>query len=472
MLQVRQLSKVYYPSKGAPVTALDSIDLDIADKGLVFLLGKSGSGKSTLLNILGGLDSYSQGQIIIKGKSSAGFSASDFDSYRNTFIGFIFQEFNILEDYSVGKNIGLALELQHKKADRAAIDDILAQVDLAGYYERMPNELSGGQKQRVAIARALVKNPDIIMADEPTGSLDSNTGKSVFDTLKKLAQHKLVIVVSHDRENAEVYGDRIIELADGKIIADRTRTQAGTLTITAPISFVDDSLVAIQPRYQLDHNDVARINKMLARATSTSYISMDASANVQFDGRTEHKAAAARYVSTSAHNLSIKKYAPSDFSLVRSSLPFRHSLAMGASGLKLKPIRLGFTILLALVAFVMFGFTITAATVNRNSVEINALSQHNVRNLMVTSVGQLPGGYHNQVWGKDITDAQRARLQQLTGNAPMTVVTAPSQNNWRESLLDIKCICQTSSLIVECRCTLPRFCTGVDGGVHRVSMAL
>lgn len=120
----------------------------------------------------------------------------------------------------MGANIALAIELQGRKATDEEISKILRQVDLDGFGDRKPNELSGGQKQRVAIARALVKNPQIIMADEPTGALDSNTGKQVFDTLKKLSEEKLVIVVSHDREFAEQYGDRIIELADGKVISD------------------------------------------------------------------------------------------------------------------------------------------------------------------------------------------------------------------------------------------------------------
>ncbi|HEY8435794.1 MAG TPA: ABC transporter ATP-binding protein, partial [Haloplasmataceae bacterium] len=223
MLELKHITKVYRPKKGVPVKALDNVSLKIQSKGMVFILGKSGSGKSTLLNIIGGLDRYDHGELIIKGKSSKDFTQSDFDSYRNTYVGFIFQEYNILEDFSVGANIGLALELQGKKATEEAINRILQQVDLEGYGHRKPNELSGGQKQRVAIARALVKEPEIILADEPTGNLDSETGKQVFDTLKKLSQEKLVIVVSHDREFAETYGDRIIELADGKIIRDIER---------------------------------------------------------------------------------------------------------------------------------------------------------------------------------------------------------------------------------------------------------
>ena len=221
MLKAIDLHKKYKPKDGQIVNALDGVSVDFADTGMVFILGKSGSGKSTLLNVLGGLDKYDSGEVIVKGKSSKDFSQADFDSYRNTFIGFIFQEYNILQEFSVEKNIGLALELQGKKADKEAINALIEQVDLSGYGKRKPNTLSGGQKQRVAIARALVKNPEIIMADEPTGALDSKTGAQVLDTLKKLSKEKLVIVVSHDREFAEYYGDRIIELSDGKIISDQ-----------------------------------------------------------------------------------------------------------------------------------------------------------------------------------------------------------------------------------------------------------
>ena len=199
MLETRELVKIYKPKKGVPVTALNKISLKFPEKGMVFLLGKSGSGKSTLLNVLGGLDKYDGGEIIIKGVSSKNFKQQHFDSYRNTYVGFIFQEYNVLDEFSVGANIALAIELQGRRASDSEINDILKQVDLEGFGARKPNELSGGQKQRVAIARALVKKPEIIMADEPTGALDSATGKQVFDTLKKLSAEKLVIVVSHDR---------------------------------------------------------------------------------------------------------------------------------------------------------------------------------------------------------------------------------------------------------------------------------
>ena len=220
MIEIKNIVKTYHPKKGDKVVALSDVSVKFPETGLVFILGKSGSGKSTLLNVLGGLDTADSGEIIIKGKSSKDFSQGDFDSYRNTYLGFVFQEYNILEDFNVGANVALALKLQGRKATDEEINEILEEVDLAGFGKRKPNELSGGQKQRVAIARALVKNPEIIMADEPTGALDSNTGIQVFDTLKKLSENKLVLVVSHDRDFAEKYGDRVIELKDGKIISD------------------------------------------------------------------------------------------------------------------------------------------------------------------------------------------------------------------------------------------------------------
>ena len=161
MLEIRNISRTYVPKKGIPVKALKNINLSFDETGMVFILGKSGSGKSTLLHILGGLDQYDEGEFIIKGKSSKNFTQSDFDSYRNTLIGFIFQDYNILDEFSVGANIALAMELQGKKATTEELNVILEQVDLAGYGNRKPNELSGGQKQRVAIARALIKNPEI-----------------------------------------------------------------------------------------------------------------------------------------------------------------------------------------------------------------------------------------------------------------------------------------------------------------------
>lgn len=220
MIELRNVSKTYKSKKGSSTNALNNVSITFGEKGMTFILGKSGSGKSTLLNLLGGLDKYDSGEIIIFGKSSKNFTIADFDSYRNTYIGFVFQEFNILEDYDVYENVILALQLQQKELDQNKIDSLLEKLELKELKHRKVNELSGGQKQRVAIARALIKNPKVILADEPTGNLDSETGKDVMDLLKEISKEKLVIIVSHDRESANVYGDRIIEIKDGNVTSD------------------------------------------------------------------------------------------------------------------------------------------------------------------------------------------------------------------------------------------------------------
>ncbi len=265
MLEIKNLTKIYKTKGGVETKALDDVSLSFPERGMVFLLGKSGSGKSTLLNVCGGLDAPTSGEIIVKGRSSADFTQSDFDSYRNTFIGFIFQEYNILNEFSVEDNIALALELQGKPKDREAVAALLEQVDLSGYAKRKPNTLSGGQKQRIAIARALIKNPEIIMADEPTGALDSNTGKQVFETLKKLSHDKLVIVVSHDRDFAEQYGDRIIELKDGKILSDVTKAVEGQKTLSANVTAIGHTL-CIKSGATLTDEDFAEIKGFLRSA--------------------------------------------------------------------------------------------------------------------------------------------------------------------------------------------------------------
>ena len=262
MIEVKNLKKTYV-TKGTTTHALDDVSIKFPEKGMVFLLGKSGSGKSTLLNSIGGLDTVDSGEIIIMGRSSSTFSGSDFDSYRNTFIGFIFQEYNILNEFSVEENIALALELQGKKSNKERVHKLLEEVDLKGFEKRKPNTLSGGQKQRIAIARALIKEPKIIMADEPTGALDSKTGKQVLDTLKKLSKEKLIIIVSHDREFAEIYGDRIIELKDGKIISDEQKTHIDPKNLNDNVSIIGENTLSIKDAKSLSAEDKGEILKFI-----------------------------------------------------------------------------------------------------------------------------------------------------------------------------------------------------------------
>ncbi len=372
MLSVKNLTKTYQTTKSKTknrVVALDHVSIDFPETGLVFLLGKSGSGKSTLLNAIGGLDTFDSGEIIIKGKSSANFSQSDFDSYRNTFIGFIFQEYNILENFTVAKNLALAIELQGKKADKEEINKLLEQVDMLQYAKRKPNQLSGGQKQRVAIARALIKNPEIIMADEPTGALDSNTGKQVMETLKELSKTKLIIIVSHDRDFAETYGDRIIELKDGKIIHDVTKKEVEAKKTNSGLSYVDDKYIHIKKGQKLTADDMAIIKKCIEENSekSDTFISLDEESNKEVkkaecitdDGNQE------AFSQTLPEDIKSKTYDGKSLKFIRSKLKFKDSFKMGASALKSKVFKLVFTIFLSFFAFTIFGLVDTVSCWNR-----------------------------------------------------------------------------------------------------------
>lgn len=402
MLEIKNLTKIYNPKKGVPVTALCGVNLKFADTGMVFLLGKSGSGKSTLLNLLGGLDRYTDGEIIINGVSSKDFKQNHFDSYRNTYVGFIFQEYNILDEFNVGENIAIALELQGKKATDSEINKILKQVDLDGYGDRKPNELSGGQKQRVAIARALVKNPEIIMADEPTGALDSNTGKQVFDMLKKLSREKLVIVVSHDREFAENYADRIIELSDGKIIGDVTLDSEFDGEKADTLIF-EDNTVTVTNGYHLTEDDLKRINDYIDGLKSGKLsLEFNKKSNLKFK-----KTDTEKIVSQGKQ-----------FNLIKSKLPMRNAFKMGAGGLKHKKFRLAVTIFLSCIAFGLFGLADTFAAYNHIKVCTNSIYDSAIEYTSVVKsykFGDRWYEYNNYLSDKDLEEIKTNTGVALSG---------------------------------------------------------
>ncbi len=225
MIQVKELTKIYKSRRGGKCVALDHISFTLPDKGFVFVIGKSGSGKTTLLSLLGGLDTITSGEIIENGRQIDKFSLKEQVYYRNSTIGFVFQDFHLIDDLTIYENIKFALELQGE-AGGEKVKKALKDTDLSDYENRYPKELSGGQKQRVAIARALVKRPSIILADEPTGNLDSKTTAQILTLLKELSKEKLVVIVSHNLSDAERYADEIIELSDGKILQHLKRNEA------------------------------------------------------------------------------------------------------------------------------------------------------------------------------------------------------------------------------------------------------
>ena len=227
MLQLKQITKEYEIGKKDSknyqiVKALNGVDLCFRQNEFVSVLGPSGCGKTTLLNIVGGLDKYTSGDLVIKGKSTKEFKDKDWDNYRNHSIGFVFQSYNLIHHQTILHNVELALTLSgvKRKERTARALDALDKVGLKDRANAKPNQLSGGQMQRVAIARAIVNDPDIILADEPTGALDSKTSVQIMDILKELSKTRLVIMVTHNPELAEEYSSRIVRLKDGELVDD------------------------------------------------------------------------------------------------------------------------------------------------------------------------------------------------------------------------------------------------------------
>lgn len=233
MLQINKITKTYVTGDFKQ-TALDNVSLNFRESEFVAILGQSGSGKTTFLNVIGGLDQYDNGDLIINGKSTKHFKQSDWDAYRNNSVGFIFQSYNLIPHLSIIDNVEMGMTLSgvsiSEKRKKAL--DVLEKVGLTKHLHKKPNQLSGGQMQRVAIARALANDPDIILADEPTGALDTETSEQIMQLIKEIAQDKLVVMVTHNPELATAYADRIVRFSDGKVVDDTNPLANQKLKIT------------------------------------------------------------------------------------------------------------------------------------------------------------------------------------------------------------------------------------------------
>lgn len=254
MIEVKNLVKIY-KSKAETCEALKGVDFVLPNKGLVFILGKSGSGKSTLLNMLGGLDCVSDGDILVNGTSIVNLDNEELDKYRNSYIGIIYQNFNLFLNDSVISNIKEAACIANVEVSEESIVTLCNSLDLIGKEKELVKNLSGGEKQRVAIARALVKNPKLILADEPTGNLDSKTTGIIFDLLKKIAEDKLVVIISHDVKSANRYADRIISLSDGRIVDDVVRNK--------DYQKLENNMMELPEGKQYSDKEISEINKNL-----------------------------------------------------------------------------------------------------------------------------------------------------------------------------------------------------------------
>lgn len=258
MIKVEHLQKTYNLDKTNSTHAINDISFSLPDKGMIFIVGKSGSGKSTLLNILGGLDDFDSGSVIVDGNDLSKMSHSDFNKYRSGYVSFIFQDHFLIDDLKVKDNVMLSLNIINQN-DPDLVSETLKRVELEDKIESFPQELSGGERQRVAVARAIIKEPKLILCDEPTGNLDDKTTKLVFDLLKELSNDRLVVVVSHDMESARIYADRIIELFGGKIIKDEAKNP----NYSGNIEF-DEHNIIIPCDKVLNSDDILVINSNLS----------------------------------------------------------------------------------------------------------------------------------------------------------------------------------------------------------------
>ncbi|MBO5859973.1 MAG: ABC transporter ATP-binding protein/permease [Clostridia bacterium] len=257
MLKLTNIVKEY-PTGDSKVVALKGVDIEFRKSEFVSILGHSGCGKTTLLNIIGGLDQYTSGDLIIKGKSTKSFKDRDWDTYRNHSVGFVFQNYNLIPHQTVLSNVELALTLSGvSKAERKLrATEALQKVGLGDQLNKKPNQMSGGQMQRVAIARALVNNPEILLADEPTGALDTETSVQIMEILKEISNERLVIMVTHNPELADEYSTRIIRLVDGKVVSD-----------SSPYTPADEGTV-IEPEKKVSK----KASKKAAKKTSMSFL--------------------------------------------------------------------------------------------------------------------------------------------------------------------------------------------------------
>jgi len=264
-----------YSTTKVTTEALTNVDLRLPEKGLVFLVGESGSGKSTLLNLLGGLDHPTSGVICYKGKSLAAMKNEEISYFRANETSFVFQEWNLIEDQSVEENVSLGKKVMGTKPTSADIESVLLKVGLEGLEKKKVACLSGGQKQRVAIARALIKDPKVLFADEPTGSLDEKNGLQIMSIFTSIRNERLVLVVTHNREYAYAFGDRIIFLEKGRVVNDLSR-----LTDKAPdgLIFGQDEMI-VDPSFRFKESDIERLNDYVTKRDRQTPIRIDPNAS-------------------------------------------------------------------------------------------------------------------------------------------------------------------------------------------------
>ena len=360
MIELKNLVKKYKVGHNKPdVVALRGISLKLPDTGMVFVLGKSGSGKSTFLNVVGGLDSFEEGDLILFGKSARSFTANDYNSYRNKYVGFIFQEYNIINSFTVRRNVELAVELQNRTPDPQEVDRILSRVGLLELSDRLPSQLSGGQKQRIAIARALIKHPQIVLADEPTGALDSFNTKEIFELLREISQDRLVVCVTHDAACVEKYADRIIRVKDGRIVDDITRHSNDGVPVAGAtgLTTLATGLVKIDDPQAMTDTDLTALKAATREATGPAYYAYGDHVRIpaelaEGDDSTDIPVG---FEPTTEEDIAARSTKNRHFKYIKSHMLAKTTATFALGTLKHSPGRLAMTIILSLLSFTMLG---------------------------------------------------------------------------------------------------------------------
>lgn len=374
-MRVREVTKTYRAGKKR-IEALKAISFELPERGMIFLLGRSGSGKSTLLNLLGGMDRPDGGEIESCGVRLDRATSAELDGYRRDCCGFVFQDYNLIPELTVGENVELGLRLQGKGREESGkkAQEALKAVGLEGYEGRKVTELSGGQRQRVAIARAVVKEPELILADEPTGALDEETGKEIFALLKELSKNRLVVTVTHERESAERYGDRVIELKEGKIVCD-----------SGDGGNPDDSPT---PGGDLPEKPEGRETARDAKGR----------------GKCE-KAEAGKRAKAGA-----------------GRLPAGTAMRIGVKNFGKHPFRAAITAILSVIAFVFLGISLTIASIDVEEALLNVLKESGQKNAKVVAYEYYETNYTGSgVWIEEFLGGEGNRSSEKRGLTPEEV---------------------------------------------------
>jgi len=377
MIELKNVVRVYNNYGGGKVTALKGINLKLADTGLVCVAGPSGGGKTTLLNIISGVDVPTSGEMFVNGVSTEKFDAKGFDGYRNSFVGVIHQDLYLLDHLTLGQNVALALEIKGATPSASEISELFTKLGIKGMEDRYPNQCSIGQCQRVAIARTLIKKPKILIADEPTSSIDPDTRIEIFGLLKELSKEILIVASTHTREMIERFADRILMINEGSITSD---TLTGGVNSNAAI-YDQGRVIAVEPGTVLSASDIDKVNDAIRRnnkkgvylcmETEVSKISASAARELQASIRTKQKV---KEKNKQEKLEQLQSTESGVFQFEKTALPFKSALRLSLVNFTSNKLRSIFTVVLSFLAIMFFALTSSIARVDLNGLIIDTFA--------------------------------------------------------------------------------------------------